>query len=104
MTSTRARVHVAFTKPHTMLVLAFGLAAGCMPHESLHDLRGDDDHVHPDDVVLGHNASHAMQGLAVDGPWIVPAEIEAIGDLQDVPLNDAPPYNGGDNCSCGPTD
>jgi hypothetical protein len=75
---------------------AMGLVA-CAPPE-------DDDHVHPDDLVAGHNFNRTMQGLSQPGRWAIPDDVMAVGDQQDVEFNNAPPYDGGSNCSGGATD
>lgn len=80
------------------LVVAFVLFVSSACGE-LHD----DDHVHPDDVIDGHNAAQLMQGQAQSGRWTIPAEVMAIGDQQDVAFNNAPAYDGGANCTGGAT-
>lgn len=78
------------------LVVSLVSLVACAPPE-------DDDHVHPDDMVDGHNANHVMQGLSQPGRWQIPADVMAVGDEQNVEFNNAPPYDGGENCSGGAT-
>ncbi len=60
----------------------------------------DDDHGHEyGDVALGQNASGARQGLTVAGRWLLPDDVAAAGLAQDVQFDNAPPYDGGSNCS-----
>lgn len=63
----------------------------------------DDDHEGTEDLALGQNAGATMQGLATAGRWLMPDDVAAAGEAQDLELNDAPPWDDGTNCSGGPT-
>ncbi|MFZ9887332.1 MAG: hypothetical protein ACO3JL_07505 [Myxococcota bacterium] len=81
-----------------MVSLALLPGAGCgLPLEE----GFDSDHEHPLDIAQGR--SEKQQRLAVSGPWMIPDEVMAVGDTQDVSFDNAPPYDGGDNCTSGPT-
>jgi hypothetical protein len=60
----------------------------------------DDDHGEYDEWTWGQGL---RQGVTVPGRWVPPAEVIAIADQQDVDVDEAPPYDGGANCSGGST-
>ncbi len=67
------------------------------------DLRDDDCEDDDLDYVDGLNIGRTFRGLAHPGRWIPPPEVLAAGDRQRVEFTDAPPFDGGANCSGGPT-
>lgn len=80
--------------------LAVSVVFGCGAPEWVDECS---DHGDGDDVIQGHNAGHALQGLAQAGRWVPPPDVMAAGDAQDVEYTGAPPYDGGSNCSGGAT-
>jgi hypothetical protein len=84
-------------------LLAVANCASGLDDDALDHLFGDEEHEHTEDVIDGKNAGGILQGLARPGRWQLPADVAAIGDQQQVRFDNAPPWDGGTNCSGGPT-